>query len=89
MIYSMAMHLVFNAVNVVVAYMGTFLIPGWIVALLLVVGLAGFITLCILFFRKHPVELTGSGYKRHELVTKEGYMTMAVCIAVTSMLLMM
>ena len=80
MIYSMAMHLVFNAVNVVVAYM---------VALLLVVGLAGFITLCILFFRKHPVELTGSGYKRHELVTKEGYMTMAVCIAVTSMLLMM
>ena len=89
MIYSMAMHLVFNAVNVLVAYMGAFLIPGWIVALLLVVGLAGFITLCILFFRKHPVELTGSGYKRHELVTKEGYMTMAVCIAVTSMLLMM
>ena len=89
MIYSMAMHLVFNAVNVMVAYMGTFLIPGWIVALLLVAGLAGFITLCILFFRKHPVEFTGSGYKRHELVTKEGYMTMAVCMSVTSMLLMM
>ena len=89
MIYSMAMHLAFNAVNVVVAYMGAFLIPGWIVALLLVAGLAGFITLCILLFRKHPVELTGSGYKRHELVTKEGYMTMAVCMAVTRMLLMM
>lgn len=85
MIYSMAMHLVFNAVNVMVAYMGAFLIPGWVVALLLVAGLAGFITLCILFFRKYPVELTGSGYKRHELVTKEGYMTMAVM----SMLLMM
>lgn len=89
MIYSMAMHLVFNAVNVVVAYMGSFLIPGWIVALLLVVGIAGFITLCILLFRKHPVELTGSGYKRHELVTREGYMTMAVCMAVMSMLLVM
>lgn len=30
----------------------------------------------------------GIPYKRHELVTKEGYMTMAVCVAVTSMLLM-
>ena len=78
-----------NAVNVMVAYMGIFLILGWIVALLLMAELAEFITLCILFFRKHPVELTGSGYKRHELVTKEGYMTMAVCMAVTSMLLMM
>ncbi len=89
MMYSMVMHLVFNAVNVAVAYMGAFLIPGWVVALLFVAGLAGFITLCILFFRKHPVEITGSGYKRHELVTKEGYMTMAVCMTVTSMLLMM
>ena len=89
MIYSMAMHLVFNAVNVAVAYMGAFLIPGWIVVLMFVAGLAGFVTLCILFFRKYPVKLTGSGYKRHELMTKEGYMTMAVCMAVTSMLLMM
>lgn len=89
LIYSMTMHLVFNAVNVLVAYMGAFLISGWIVALMFVAGLAGFITLCILFFRKHPVELTGSGYKRHELVTKEGYITMAVCMAVTSILLMM
>ena len=47
-----------------------------------------YIEISILFFRKYPVELTGSGYKRHELVTKEGYMTMAVCMAVTSMLLM-
>ena len=54
----MVMHLVFNAVNVAVVYMGTFLIPEWIVALLLVVGLAGFITFCILFFRKYPLELT-------------------------------
>lgn len=89
MIYSMTMHLVFNAVNVIVAYIGTFLIPGWVVSLLFVTGLAGFIILCILLFQKYPVELTRSGYKRHELVTKEGYMTMAVCMAVASMLLMM
>lgn len=89
MIYSMTMHLVFNAVNVIVAYIGTFLISGWVVSLLFVIGLAGFIILCILLFQKYPVELTRSGYKRHELVTKEGYMTMAVCMAVASMLLMM
>lgn len=89
MIYSMTMHLVFNAVNVIVAYIGTFLISGWVVSLLFVTGLAGFIILCILLFQKYPVELTRSGYKRHELVTKEGYMTMAVCMAVASMLLMM
>lgn len=48
-----------------------------------------YIEICILLFRKYPVELTGSVYKKHELVTKEGYMTMAVCMAVTNMLLMM
>ena len=46
------------------------------------------IVLCIFFFKKNPVEFQVSGYKGRQLVTKEGYITMAVCLCVTGMLLM-
>ena len=86
--YSMVMHLVFNAVNVAVSYAGMIMIPGWFLIGAFVVGVIGFIVLCIFFFKKNPVELQVSGYKGRQLVTKEGYITMAVCLCVTGMLLM-
>lgn len=88
MIYSMAMHLTFNAINVAVSYAGMIMIPGWFLIGAFVVGVIGFIVLCIFFFKKNPVELQVSGYKGRQLVTKEGYITMAVCLCVTGMLLM-
>lgn len=89
MMYSMVMHLVFNAVNVAFAYMGAFQIPGWFLIGAFIVGVIGFIVLCIFFFKKNPVELHISEYKGRQLVTKEGYITMTVCLCVTGMLLMM
>lgn len=89
MVYSMAMHLIFNAINVAVSYAGMIMIPGWVVVIVLFVGIAGFVVLCICFFRKNVVILHTGGYKKRQLVTKEGYVTMAVCLGVMGMLLMM
>lgn len=88
MVYSMVMHLIFNAINVAVSYAGMIMIPGWFLIGAFIVGVTGFIVLCIFFFKKNPVELQVCGYKGRQLVTKEGYMTMAVCLCVTGMLLM-
>lgn len=77
-----------HAVNVAVSYAGMIMIPGWFLIGAFVVGVIGFIVLCIFFFKKNPVELQVSGYKGRQLVTKEGYITMAVCLCVTGMLLM-
>ena len=86
--YSMVMHLIFNAINVAVSYAGMIMIPGWFLIGAFIVGVIGFIVLWVFFFKKNPVELHVSGYKDRQLVTKEGYMTMAVCLCVTGMLLM-
>lgn len=89
MVYSMVMHLIFNAINVAVSYAGMIMIPGWFLIGAFIVGVIGFIVLCIFFFKKNPVELHVSGYKGRQLVTKEGYITMAVCVLVAIMLLVM
>jgi len=88
MVYSMAMHLIFNAINVAVSYAGMIMIPGWFLIGAFIIGIIGFIVLCIFFFKKNHVELQVSGYKGRQLVTKEGYITMAVCLCVMGMLLM-
>ena len=88
MVYSMAMHLIFNVINVAVSYAGMIMIPGWFLIGAFIVGVIGFIVLCIFFFKKNHVELQVSGYKGRQLVTKEGYITMAMCLCVMEMLLM-
>ncbi|WP_346998567.1 VirB6/TrbL-like conjugal transfer protein, CD1112 family [Coprococcus eutactus] len=89
LIYSVAMHGVFNMVNVAMAYIGITMVPGWIVLLAFSVGLAGFIILLIVFFKKNPVSLSKSSFKRRQLITREGYITLIICLCVTVMLLMM
>lgn len=89
LIYSVAMHGVFNMVNVAMAYIGITMVPGWIVLLAFSAGLAGFIILLIVFFKKNPVSLSKSSFKRRQLITREGYITLIICLCVTVMLLMM
>lgn len=68
---------------------GITMVPGWIVLLAFSVGLAGFIILLIVFFKKNPVSLSKSSFKRRQLITREGYITLIICLCVTVMLLMM
>lgn len=89
MIYSMMMHFVFNAINVVMSYFGPAGVAIWLVITVMTVLITLFIVLSVIFFKNHPVELTKGKYKKRQLFTKEGYVTMAVCFIVTGMLLMM
>lgn len=70
-------------------HIGITMVPGWIVLLAFSVGLAGFIILLIVFFKKNPVSLSKSSFKRRQLITREGYITLIICLCVTVMLLMM
>jgi len=42
-----------------------------------------------MFVKKYPVALTKSKHKWYKLITKEGYITMAVCVLIMGMLLSM
>lgn len=88
--YTVVMHLIFNSINVLLSYASPERIPEWVVGAFMIVGIVGFIVLCVIFFRKNRVELAEkSSLKRYQLITKEGYVTMGICFVVMGMLLMM
>ncbi len=90
--YTMIMHCLFNTINVLLSYVRLGEIPTAAVLGIFVVAIIGFIVLIILFFIKNTIDtsisLSEGRYKIWKLITKEGYITMAVCIIVMGMLLM-
>ena len=90
--YTMIMHCLFNTINVLLSYVRLGEIPTAAVLGIFVVAIIGFIVLIILFFIKNTIDSSISRsegrYKIWKLITKEGYITMAVCIIVMVMLLM-
>jgi hypothetical protein len=88
----MIMHCLFNTINVLLSYVRLGEIPTIAVVGIFVVAIIGFIVLIILFFIKNTIDTSISRsecrYKAWKLITKEGYITMAVCITVMGMLLM-
>ena len=88
--YTVVMHLIFNSVNVLLSYASPERIPEWAVAAFMIAGIIGFVILLIVFFRKNRVNLAEkSSLKRYRLITKEGYVTVGICLAVMGMLLIM
>ena len=88
--YTVVMHLIFNSINVLLSYASPERIPEWAALVFMIMGIVGFIILCMVFFRKNKVELAGnSSLKRYQLITKEGYVTMGICLVVMGILLMM
>lgn len=88
--YTVFMHLIFNSVNVLLSYSSPERIPEWTVAAFMIAGIVGSVILLIVFFRKNRVELAEkSSLKRYQLITKEGYVTMGICLAVMGILLIM
>ena len=89
----MIMHLLFNTINVLLSYVKLIEIPVTVIFAAFVVAIMLFITLVVLFFRKSVIEMRGSRfegkYKPWKLITKEGYITLAVCVTVMGMLLLM
>ncbi len=66
-------------------------IPAAVVFTVFVVVIILFIALVMMFFRKSVIEMRGSRfegkYKPWKAITKEGYVTMGICIFITGMLL--
>ena len=82
LVYTVIMHLVFNAINVFLSYAFPEWIPEWAVVGFMILGLAGFIVICFVFFSKNRVAMSGkSSLKRYRLITKEGYVTIGICLA--------
>lgn len=89
LIYTTAMHMTFNTVNVLLSYADLSSIPVWADLVFMVMGIIGFLILCVVFFSKNKVDMAGKGrFKRYRLITKEGYVTIGVCLTVMGMLLM-
>ncbi len=93
LIYTIIMHCLFNTINVLMSYMRLDEIPAVVVFIVFAVALFGFITLVMYFFSRNTIDTHMSRsegkYKPWKLITKEGYITLAVCVTVMGMLLMM
>ena len=93
LVYTIIMHCLFNTINVLMSYMRLDEIPAVVVFIVFAVALFGFITLVMYFFSRNTIDTHMSRsegkYKPWKLITKEGYITMAVCVTVMGILLMM
>ena len=93
LVYTIIMHCLFNTINVLMSYMRLDKIPAVVVFIVFAVALFGFITLVMYFFSRNTIDTHKSRsegkYKPWKLITKEGYITLAVCVSVMGMLLMM
>lgn len=93
LVYTIIMHYLFNTINVLMSYMRLDKIPAMVVFIVFAVALFGFITLVMYFFSRNTIDTHMSRsegkYKPWKLITKEGYITLAVCVTVMGMLLMM
>ena len=92
LVYTIIMHCLFNTIYVLMSYMRLDEIPAVVVFIVFAVALFGFITLVMYFFSRNTIDTHMSRsegkYKPWKLITKEGYITLAVCVTVMGMLLM-
>jgi uncharacterized membrane protein len=95
----MIMHCTFNALNVVLSYVNLTNIPDWSVIAYMVEGVVGFVVLMVMLVKdkERKLELEEEGendgekvkYRKWQLMTKEGYVSVVVCLVVMGMLLCM
>ncbi len=89
--YTIAMHCLFNSINVLLSYVRFGEMPSVAVAGIFAIAIVGFVVLLILFFKKNINNTSRSypvgRYKSWRLITKEGYITMAVCMTIMVILM--
>ena len=93
MIYPICMHMAFNMINVILSYIDMSRFPNVVVIVFMVAMSIAFVITVVIFFREFRIDekLKGGlkGNKTWKMITKEGYVTMGVCLLVMGMLLMM
>ena len=95
-LYTMIMHCVFNGVNVLLSYVIMESVPVVVFIVISIILFILFVVMLIYLFKKNLQDgvnlpsMTNDGkYAVSRLITKEGYITIAVCVTVMVMLLMM
>lgn len=80
----MIMHCLFNTINVLLSYIRFDSVPVLAVIVVMIVGVFAFIMLVIIFCKNNPIDIHGGAsertYKAYKLITKEGYVTLGICI---------
>ena len=95
LINTICMHMAFNTINVLLSYVDMSHVPGVAIVTTMIALAIGFVIIAIIFFREKRIyeKCSYSGKmkdrKPWKLITKEGYVTMGICLAVMGMLLMM
>lgn len=91
--YPIAMHMTFNTINVYLSYEDFGNVSAGIAIIIAILGAVGFIFLLYLFFRRNiPCGRKNDSegkYRVRSLITREGYVTMGICVTIMGMLLMM
>ena len=92
-IYPIAMHMTFNTINVYLSYADFENVSAGIAIIIAILGAVGFIILLYLFFRRNipcGIEIDSEGKSQvWSLMTREGYVTMGICVMIICLLLMM
>lgn len=89
LLVTMIMHMTFNGLNVLLSYANLEMIPGWILVASIVIGVIGFVILFFLLLARNPVLIEKGRYKKRCVLTKEGYISVAICLTIMVLLLMM
>ena len=91
--YPIIMHMTFNTINVFLVYEDFANVPVSIPLIIILLGTVGFIFLLYVFFhRNRPCKLIIDSEDKSQvwsLMTREGYVTMGICVMIICLLLMM
>lgn len=86
---TIVMHTTFNGINVLLSYANLERIPNWIITMSFLMGVVGFLIMFVWLLSRNPVLVEKGRYKKRNLITKEGVISLLICLCVMSMLFMM
>lgn len=93
-LYTMIMHCVFNGVNVLLSYVNMESVPATVFIVTVIIMFISFVVMLIWLVRKNmqvgvnlPSMTNDGKYAVSRLITKEGYITISICLVVMVMLL--
>ncbi|MBQ9199046.1 MAG: CPBP family intramembrane metalloprotease [Lachnospiraceae bacterium] len=93
MLYTVIMHCLFNTINILLSYMNIGTVQVLIALTVIIMALIGFIILVISFFKDNPIDIrknhSEDKYKPYRMITKEGYISIGICLTIMFFLLML
>ena len=89
LLMTIVMHTTFNGINVLLSYANLERIPNWIITMSFLMGVVGFLIMFVWPLSRNPVLVEKGRYKKRNLITKEGVISLLICLCVMSMLFMM